>query len=159
MSGHTLKWAATNADSLLADLDLPVAAYRALLKLRGKAKAGGQIEMDQGSLGTLLDLSRPSVNAALRRLELARLVKKVRNGVYQINPMLAGYEHPEDAEAAVRAMDRADRLDDKRYFERYYEALAAYEDQLAAQRKKKADAAAAKKAAASRRRGALHAVG
>lgn len=84
-----LKWAATNADSLLSDLDLPPAAYRALLKLRARSEPGGRIAMDQATLGELLGLSRPSVNAALRSLELAKLVKKVRNGVYQINPMLA----------------------------------------------------------------------
>ncbi|MEE1735227.1 helix-turn-helix domain-containing protein [Streptomyces sp. BE147] len=155
----TLKWSATNADSLLADLDLPPAAYRALLKLRGRSEAGGLIAMDQATLGTLLNLSRPSVNAALRNLELARLVKKVRNGVYQINPMLAGYNCPEDAEDAVKAMPRADRLDNKNYVASYHNAVAAYQDQLAEQRKKRAATAAAKKATAAKRRNSLHAVG
>lgn len=77
----TLQWSATNADGLLADLDLPPAAYRALLKMRGASEAGGRIVMDQGPLGELLGLSRPSANAALRELELAKLVKKIRNGV------------------------------------------------------------------------------
>ncbi|MFI6143667.1 MarR family transcriptional regulator [Streptomyces griseus] len=155
----TLKWSATNADGLLADLDLPPAAYRALLKIRAQSEAGGRIAMDQGTLGKLLGLSRPSVNAALRELELAKLVKKVRNGVYQINPMLAGYDCPEDALDAVKAMPRADRLDSKTYVSDYHRAVAAYQDQLAEQRKKRADAAAAKKAATARRRGSLHAVG
>ncbi|BAG16902.1 MULTISPECIES: hypothetical protein [Streptomyces] len=119
--------------------------------------------MDQGTLGKLLGLSRPSVNAALRELELelelAKLVRKVRNGVYQINPMLAGYDCPEDALDAVKAMPRADRLDSKTYVSDYHRAVAAYQDQLAEQRKKRAAAAAAKKAAATRRRGSLHAVG
>ncbi|MGW3984729.1 MarR family transcriptional regulator [Streptomyces mirabilis] len=155
----TLKWAATNADSLLADLDLPPAAYRALLKLRGRSEAGGRISIDQAALGELLGLSRPSVNAALRELELAKLVKKVRNGVYQINPMLAGYSCPEDAEAAVKAMPKADRLDNRNYVASYHKAVAAYQDQLAEQRKKRAALAAARKAAADKRRGSLHAVG
>lgn len=155
----TLKWSATNADSLLADLDLPPAAYRALLKLRGRSEPGGRIAMDQATLGTLLGLSRPSVNAALRELELAKLVKKVRNGVYQINPMLAGYTAPEDAEDAVKAMPKADRLDSKGYLASYHKAVSAYQDQLAEQRKKRALAAAAKKAVADKRRGSLHAVG
>lgn len=115
--------------------------------------------MDQGTLGKLLGLSRPSVNAALRELELAKLVRKVRNGVYQINPMLAGYDCPEDALDAVKAMPRSDRLDSKTYVSDYHRAVAAYQDQLAEQRRKRADAAAAKKAAATRRRGSLHAVG
>ena len=155
----TLKWSATNADGLLADLDLPPAAYRALLKLRARSEAGGRIAMDQATLGELLGLSRPSVNAALRELELAKLVKKVRNGVYQINPMLAGYNSPEDALDAVKAMPKADRLDSKTYVADYHRAVAAYQDQLAEQRKKRAAAVAAKKAAAAKRRGSLHAVG
>lgn len=155
----TLQWSATNADGLLADLDLPPAAYRALLKMRGASEAGGRIAMDQGTLGELLGLSRPSANAALRELELAKLVKKIRNGVYQINPMLAGYDSPEEAVAAVKAMPRADRLDSKTYVADYNRAVAAYQDQLAEQRRKRAAAAAAKKATAAKRRASLHAVG
>ncbi|MCX4451739.1 helix-turn-helix domain-containing protein [Streptomyces sp. NBC_01789] len=154
----TLKWSATNAEGLLADLDLPPAAYRTLLKLRALSEAGGRIAMDQATLAELLGLSRPSVNAALRELELAKLVRKVRNGVYQINPMLAGYNSPEDALDAVKAMPRADRLDSKTYVTDYHRAVAAYQDQLAEQRKKRAAAAAAKKAGAAKRRGSLHAV-
>ncbi|MFJ2061256.1 hypothetical protein ACIOMM_35825 [Streptomyces sp. NPDC087908] len=51
----------TNADGLLADLDLPPAAYWALPKLRARSEAGGRIAMDQATLGALLGLSRPSV--------------------------------------------------------------------------------------------------
>lgn len=124
-----------------------------------KATHRSRIAMDQGILGELLGLSRPSANAALRELELAKLVKKVRNGVYQINPMLAGYDSPEDALDAVRAMPKADRLDSKTYVTDYHQAVAAYQDQLAEQRKKRATAAAAKKTTAAKRRGTLHAVG
>jgi hypothetical protein len=154
-----LRFAAVNADGLLADLDLPPAAYRALLKLRAFSEAGGRITIDQAAIGELLNLSRPSVNAALRSLELARLVTKVRNGVYQINPMLAGYNSPEDAVAAVNAMPKGDRLDVPGFVDNYHQAVAAYQDQLARQRKKRADQAAAKKAAATKRRSTLHAVG
>ncbi|MEO3977988.1 helix-turn-helix domain-containing protein [Streptomyces sp. CAU 1734] len=154
-----MKWAATNADGLLSDLDLPPAAYRALLKLRALSEPGGRIAMDQATLGELLGLSRPSVNAALRSLELAKLVKKVRNGVYQINPMLAGYSSPEDAHDAVKMMPKADRLDSRNYVANYHKAVTAYQDQLAEQRKKRAAAAAAKKAADAKRRNSLHAVG
>ncbi|MEU2287898.1 MarR family transcriptional regulator [Streptomyces sp. NPDC013178] len=155
----TLRFAAVNADGLLSDLDLPPASYRALLKLRALSEPGGRITIDQGSIGELLALSRPSVNAALRTLELAKLVKKVRNGVYQINPMLAGYNSPQDAVAAVSAMPEGDRLDAPGFVDSYHRAVAAYQDQLAQQRKKRAAQAAAKKAAAAKRRGSLHAVG
>ncbi|MER6364509.1 MULTISPECIES: helix-turn-helix domain-containing protein [Kitasatospora] len=154
-----LRFAAVNADGLLADLDLPPAAYRALLKLRALSEAGGRIDIDQASVGELLGLSRPSANAALRTLELAKLVKKVRNGIYQINAMLAGYNALEDAVAAVAAMPKEDRLDAPDFVASYHRAVANYQDQLAQQRKKRAAQAAAKKAAAAKRRGTLHAVG
>jgi DNA-binding transcriptional regulator GbsR (MarR family) len=154
-----LRFAAVNADGLLADLDLPPAAYRALLKLRAHSEAGGRITIDQAAIGQMLNLSRPSVNAALRSLELAKLVTKVRNGVYQINPMLAGYSSPEDAVAAVNAMAKSDRLDVPGFVDNYHQAVADYQDQLARQRKKRAEQAAAKKAAATKRRSTLHAVG
>ncbi|MCF3105465.1 MarR family transcriptional regulator [Streptomyces roseoverticillatus] len=154
----TLRFAAVNADGLLSDLDLPPAAYRALLKLRALSEAGGRITIDQATIGELLGLSRPSVNAALRSLELAKLVKKVRNGVYQINAMLAGYNSPEDAVAAVKAMPQDDRLDNRDFLKNYDRAVASYQDQLAEQRQKRAAQAAAKKAAAAKRRGSLHAV-
>ncbi|MFD9441806.1 hypothetical protein ACFWBR_27135 [Streptomyces sp. NPDC060006] len=82
-----------------------------------------------------------------------------RNGVYQMNPMLAGYACPEDAEAAVKVMPKADRLDSRNYVANYRKAVAAYQGQLAEQRKKRATTAAAKKTAADKRRGSLHAVG
>ncbi|MEU3049155.1 hypothetical protein ABZ705_22045 [Streptomyces sp. NPDC006984] len=58
--------------------------------------------------------------------------------------MLAGYNSPEDALDAVKAMSKADRLDSKTYVADYNRAVAAYQDQLAEQRKKRAAATAAK---------------
>ncbi|WP_330335579.1 MarR family transcriptional regulator (plasmid) [Streptomyces sp. NBC_00536] len=155
----TLRFAAVNADGLLSDLDLPPAAYRVLLKLRSLSEPGGRILIDQASIAGMLDLSRPSVNAALRSLELARLVRKVRNGVYQINPMLAGYNSFEDAVAAVNEMPMDERLDARGYVDSYHRAVAEYQDQLAEQRKKRAVQTAAKKAVEAKRRRTLHAVG
>ncbi|MDX2815726.1 MarR family transcriptional regulator [Streptomyces sp. PA03-5A] len=106
----TLRFAPVNAEGLIADLDPPPAAYRVLLKLRSLSEPGGRIEIDQATIARWLDLSRPSVTAALRALDLAKLVKKQRNGVYQINPMLCGYTSPEDSVAAISTMDRSDRL-------------------------------------------------
>ncbi|WP_257587261.1 hypothetical protein [Streptomyces sp. 09ZI22] len=50
----------------------------------------------------------------MRELELARLVKKVRNDVYQINPMLAGLTTVQrDALDAVKAMRQGDPPDSR----------------------------------------------
>ncbi|NNN31868.1 winged helix-turn-helix domain-containing protein [Streptomyces sp. S3(2020)] len=138
MSG--LHFAAVNAEGVVADLDLLPAAYRVLLKLRAHSEPGGRIEIDQGTIAQMLNLSRTAVNAALRDLDLAQLVKKQRAGVYQLNPMLAAYTSPEDAIAAVKAMPRNERLNSTDFVDRYRRAVTAYQDQLAEKRRRRADA-------------------
>ncbi|MGV9992843.1 MarR family transcriptional regulator [Streptomyces sp. NPDC003374] len=132
-----LKFAAVNAEGIVADLDLLPASYRVLMKMRAFSEPGGRIEIDQATLAGMLGMSRAAVNAALRHLDLAQLVKKQRAGVYQINPMLAAYASPEDAIAAVKAMPAEQRLNSKGFAERYRQAAQAYQDQLAEKRKAK----------------------
>jgi hypothetical protein len=93
--------------------------------------------MGQIQIAALLGLSRPSVTSGLRERILARLVTKQRNGVYRINAMLASYETPADARAAIDAMDLADRLDDPHFVARYQKAGQDYLAQLARNRRKK----------------------
>ncbi|MFC7794169.1 MarR family transcriptional regulator [Streptomyces cinereoruber] len=138
MSG--LHFAAVNAEGRVADLDLLPAAHRVLLKMRAHSEPGGRIEVDQATLAQMLNLSRPAVNAALRDLDLALLVKKKRAGVYQLNAMLAAYRSPEDAIAAVQAMPTEERLTAPDFVERYRRAVAAYQDQLAEKRRLREDA-------------------
>lgn len=138
MSG--LHFAAVNAEGVVADLDLLPAAYRVLLKLRAHSESGGRIEIDQVTLAQMLGLSRAAVNAALRDLDLAQLVKKKRAGVYQVNPMLAAYLSPEEAIAAVNEMPRAERLNSPDFVERYRSAVTAYQDQLMEKRRRREDA-------------------
>ncbi|WP_328786010.1 helix-turn-helix domain-containing protein (plasmid) [Streptomyces canus] len=138
MSG--LHFAAVNAEGIVADLDLLPAAYRVLLKLRAHSEPGGRIEIDQGTIAQMLGLSRTAVNAALRDLDLAQLVKKQRAGVYQLNPMLAAYLSPEDAIAAVKAMPKNERLNSTDFVDRYRRAVTAYQDQLAEKRRRREDA-------------------
>ncbi|MET9197137.1 helix-turn-helix domain-containing protein [Streptomyces olivaceus] len=138
MSG--LHFAAVNAEGIVADLDLLPAAYRVLLKLRAYSEPGGRIEIDQGTIAQMLNLSRTAVNAALRDLDLAQLVKKQRAGVYQLNPMLAAYASPEDAIAAVKAMPKNERLNSTDFVDRYRRAVTAYQDQLAEKRRRREDA-------------------
>ncbi|WP_327180300.1 helix-turn-helix domain-containing protein (plasmid) [Streptomyces sp. NBC_01335] len=137
MSG--LHFAAVNAEGIVADLDLLPAAYRVLLKMRAHSEPGGRIEVDQITLAQMLGLSRASVNAALRDLDLAQLVKKQRAGVYQLNPMVAGYLSPEDAVAAVKTMPKSQRLNSSSFVEQYRQAVTAYQDQLAEKRRQRED--------------------
>ena len=155
MTVSSKRYGLVNADGVIADLDLPATAYRALLKLRALSEAGGRIEIDQADLAKRLDISRPAVTAALRHLDLAQLVKKQRNGVYQLNAMLAGYLSPADCAAAMDGMAAAERLNAPDFVERYHEAVKMYQDQLAEKRRAREQQ---KKHIASRR-GALHAVG
>ncbi|MFI8515930.1 helix-turn-helix domain-containing protein [Streptomyces sp. NPDC085460] len=138
MSG--LQFAAVNAEGVVADLDLLPAAYRVLLKMRAHSEPGGRIEVDQTTLAQMLGLSRAAVNAALRDLDLAQLVKKKRAGIYQLNAMLAAYSSPEDAIAAVKAMPKNERLNAPGFVENYRKAVAAYQDQLAEKRRLREDA-------------------
>ncbi|MEU2441816.1 helix-turn-helix domain-containing protein [Streptomyces rubradiris] len=138
MSG--LHFAAVNAEGIVADLDLLPAAYRVLLKLRAHSEPGGRIEIDQATIAQMLNLSRTAVNAALRDLDLAQLVKKQRPGVYQLNAMLAAYASPEDAIAAVKAMPKGERLNSADFVDRYRRAVTAYQDQLAEKRRRREDA-------------------
>ncbi|MFD9428055.1 MULTISPECIES: MarR family transcriptional regulator [unclassified Streptomyces] len=110
-----------------------------LLKLRAHSEPGGRIEIDQSTIAKMLKLSRPAVNAAMRDLDLAQLVKKQRAGIYQINAMLAAYLTPEDAVAAVREMPKQQRLNLPDFIDRYKNAAAAYQDQLAVKRRERDD--------------------
>jgi DNA-binding Lrp family transcriptional regulator len=134
-----LHFAAVNAEGIVADLDLLPAAYRVLLKLRAHSDPGGRIEIDQVTIAQMLGLSRAAVNAAMRDLDLAKLVKKQRAGVYQLHPMLAAYVSPEDAVAAVKAMPKNERLNSPGFVDRYKRAVTAYQDQLAEKRRQKED--------------------
>lgn len=102
---------------------LPIGQH--LTNLRSK---GGRIEVEQATLAKMLRLSRIAVNAALRDLDLALLVKKQRAGVYQLNAMLAGYLSPEDVIAAVKAMPKDERLNAPGFVERYRKAVEAYQE-------------------------------
>ena len=85
------RYACVNAESVLADLDLVPVAYRVLLKIRAFSEPGGLLHLDQAAIAKMCGLSRATVNGALRDLDLAQILTKVRNGSYQLNPMLASY--------------------------------------------------------------------
>ena len=129
--------APVNAEGILAGLNLPVTAYRVLLVLRSRSEPGGRIDIGQDKIAEILGLSRPSVTSGLRELIHARLVKKQRNTVYRINPMLAGHESIADATAAINAMDPADRMDAPDFVARYQQAVEDYREQLAIERRKR----------------------
>ncbi|SNT59857.1 hypothetical protein [Actinacidiphila glaucinigra] len=94
----TLRFAPVTAEGLIADLDLPPAAYRVLLKLRSLSEPGGRIEIDQATIAGSLDLSRPSVTDSVaaisamdrsERLDDPRFVDRYRSDVAAHQDQLA----------------------------------------------------------------------
>ncbi|MEU5388676.1 replication/maintenance protein RepL [Kitasatospora cineracea] len=138
----TLHFAAVNAEGVVADLDMGPAAYRILLKLRAYSEPGGRLVHNQDEIAKLVGISRATVITGMRDLELARLVRRVKNGTYQLNAMIAPYRSTEDFVAAIAVMPVDDRLDHPDFVGAYQRAAAAYKDQLAEQRRKKAKAKA-----------------
>lgn len=138
-----LQLAPVNADGVLADLDLSATAYRVLHKMRSASEPGGRVEIEQKKLAVQLNVSRPAVTAAVRSLELAKLLRRRgrNSAVYWINAMLASYEAPDDARAAIAEMPPEERMDDPLFIERYREATTEYAVELAAKRRQKQRAA------------------
>ncbi|MFJ5122409.1 MarR family transcriptional regulator [Kitasatospora sp. NPDC088548] len=116
-----------NLNGLIAELNLPVQAYRVLLMLQEHQDAGGQIVIAQEQLGKLLGVSRSSVTSALAALDTAFLVHMKSYGVYQLNPMIAGYRTPGDAWDAIENMPEHRRLDDDDFVKLYRERVAQQE--------------------------------
>jgi hypothetical protein len=114
-----------NAMGVAAELDLPVTCYRVLLMMMERQQSGGQVVMPQHQLGELLSISRSSITVALGHLDAAHMVKMVSYGVYQLNPMIAGYPDVATALDAIEAMPAEERLDEDDVAQRYQTRLAA----------------------------------
>jgi hypothetical protein len=159
MSIASRRYACVNAESILADLDLVPVAYRVLYKVRAYSEPGGLVHLDQAAIAQMLGLSRATVNSALRDLDLAQILTKVRNGVYQLNPMLAPYLTDDDCRAAIDRMPAHQKLSHPGFIEQYHRNLSRYQDQLAEQRRKRKEKAERETAAIARRRSSMRAVG
>ncbi|MFJ9412419.1 hypothetical protein [Streptomyces sp. NPDC101393] len=59
---------------------------RVIILMIACQKAGGQIELTQEEMATVLDVHRGKVNEALQEVMSHGIVYKVRRGVYQFNP-------------------------------------------------------------------------
>ncbi|WP_331731030.1 MarR family transcriptional regulator (plasmid) [Kitasatospora sp. NBC_00070] len=127
----------TNCMGVVAELNLPVTAYRVLLMLMERQQPGGRIVMPQRRIGELLGIGRSSVTVALGALVTARLVLRPEGyKEYQLNAMLAGYASPGDAWDAIETMDEEDRLDDTAFVQRYKENQALQEHARADKRRR-----------------------
>ncbi|MHA6756968.1 MarR family transcriptional regulator [Streptacidiphilus sp. PAMC 29251] len=149
------RYACVNAEGVLADLDLVPVAYRVLLKIRAFSSDGGLLHLDQAAIAKMCGLSRATVNGALRDLDLAQILTRVRNGSYQLNPMLASYRTVEECEAAIEAMPATQKLTHKDFVQQYRLNLERYQDQLAEQRLKRQLKAEREAAAISERRNTM----
>ncbi|MFD4135311.1 hypothetical protein [Streptomyces goshikiensis] len=73
--------------------------------------------------------------------------------------MLAGYNSPEDALDAVKAMPKADQLDSKTYVADCNRAVAAYQDQLGRAAQEARGCRRCQEGHGRQETGSLHAVG
>lgn len=134
-------WTANNA-LVFTPRGMPPAAYPVLLHLLGRQEPGGRCLFTHGALAAEVDINRTQVTRGLQHLSFARMVLKEGNGVYRLNPMIAGFRSPAEQLQAIAAMDDDDRIDHHDFQERYEKRLAQYEKEKQAkalQRKRSAE--------------------
>ncbi|WP_225636717.1 hypothetical protein [Streptomyces solaniscabiei] len=109
---------------------VPGPALRVMLFLLGVQEPGGRIVITQEDIASALGMKRSAVGLSLQHLQFARIVWKERQGVYQLNPQVAGFTTPAEAETAIRQMDAAFYLDVEDFEERYQAAVEAHQAAL-----------------------------
>ncbi|MER5890309.1 hypothetical protein ABT160_41325 [Streptomyces sp. NPDC001941] len=117
---------------------LPGPALRVMLFLLGAQEPGGRIVITQEGIASALGMKRSAVGLSLQHLQFARWVWKLGQGVYQLNPQVAGFRTPAESEEAVRQMDESFYLDVDDFEERYQAAVEEHQEvlkQKAARRK------------------------
>lgn len=135
----TLRFASVNADGLLADLDLPPAAYRALLKLRAMSEAAWADPYRPGHDRPGTGTQSPQRQRGSAHPGAGQAGQEGPQRPLPDQPDARGLPLPEDAVAAVQAMPKDERLDARNFVLNYRQAVAAYEDQLAEKRRRKDD--------------------
>ncbi|WP_330335634.1 helix-turn-helix domain-containing protein (plasmid) [Streptomyces sp. NBC_00536] len=131
MNAPVLLWGSFNVFAYLPNVPGP--ALRLLVHLMGTQEAGGRIVQTQQVIADYLGVDRALVSRGLKHLELARLVVKEGQGIYRLNPMVAAFHTPAEAQTAFNAMKPEDYLDVPDFEERYQAAVA--DDELARKRK------------------------
>ncbi|MCX4826421.1 helix-turn-helix domain-containing protein [Streptomyces sp. NBC_01142] len=109
---------------------VPGPALRVMLFLLGVQEPGGRIVITQEDIASALGMKRSAVGLSLQHLQFARIVWKERQGVYQLNPQVAGFTTPAEAGVAIRQMDEAFYLDVEDFEERYQAAVEEHQEAL-----------------------------
>ncbi|WP_374778661.1 replication/maintenance protein RepL (plasmid) [Streptomyces sp. NBC_01310] len=109
---------------------VPGPALRVMLFLLGIQEPGGRLVITQESIAEALGMKRSAVGLALQHLQFARIVWKERQGVYQLNPQVAGFPTPAEADEAIRHMNEADYLDVEDFEDRYQTAVQRHQEEL-----------------------------
>ncbi|WP_440581096.1 replication/maintenance protein RepL [Streptomyces sp. PT19] len=109
---------------------VPGPALRVMLFLLGVQEPGGRIVITQEHIASALGMKRSAVGLSLQHLQFARIVWKERQGVYQLNPQVAGFTTPAEAEDAIRQMDESFYLDVEDFEERYQAAVEEHQEAL-----------------------------
>ncbi|MFI6277939.1 hypothetical protein [Streptomyces sp. NPDC050988] len=101
-----------------------------MLFLLGVQEPGGRIVITQEDIASALGMKRSAVGLSLQHLQFARIVWRERQGVYQLNPQVAGFTTPAAAEETIRRMDEAYYLDVDDFEERYQAAVEQHQEEL-----------------------------
>ncbi|MGW3929612.1 hypothetical protein ACWECC_16125 [Streptomyces microflavus] len=109
---------------------VPGPALRVMLFLLGVQEPGGRIVITQEDIASALGMKRSAVGLSLQHLQFARIVWKERQGVYQLNPQVAGFTTPAEAGEAIRQMKEAFYLDVEDFEERYQAAVEEHQEAL-----------------------------
>ncbi|MEU1932682.1 hypothetical protein ABZ516_35875 [Streptomyces sp. NPDC019826] len=123
---HEYVWSANNSLAY-TPRGMPPAAYPLLVHLLGRQEPGGRCLFTHDALAAEVEINRTQVTRGLQHLSFARMVLKEGNGVYRLNPMVAGFRTPTEQLQAIAAMDDDERIDHPDFQERYEKRLAQYE--------------------------------
>ncbi|MFB7763514.1 hypothetical protein [Streptomyces xiamenensis] len=118
-------WGSLNALAYVPST-LPGPAMRVLMHLMAIQEPGGRIVITQNELAQEFNVNRSLITIAIQHLQFARLLRTQRRGVYQLNPMVAGYRTPVESLAAIKNMPEDERLDSGDFEERYMQSVHAH---------------------------------
>jgi DNA-binding IclR family transcriptional regulator len=121
-------WTSPNAFAFVPSVPGP--ALRVMLFVLGVQEPGGRIVITQKDIASALGMNRSAVGAGLQHLQFARIVWKEQQGVYKLNPQVAGFVTPADAAEAIRQMDPAFDLMVDDFEERYQAAVADHQEDV-----------------------------
>ncbi|MGP4004447.1 hypothetical protein [Streptomyces sp. 8N706] len=105
------------------------AAYPVLLHLLANQEPGGRCVCTHEELSEALGINRTLITRGMQHLGFASLIFRIKQGVYRLNPMIAGFRTPAEQLVAIKEMPREDRLDVPDFEERYQRRIREHDEE------------------------------